>query len=128
MIARTGARTLALGAYAGLILLILAWEAWLAPAGATPRWFWLVVKLAPLMIPLPGLIRRNAKTYLVAALVVLLYFIEGAVLAFGAANGLERAGVLPYALLEVALTLAFFASAAYYVRLTGLDSALRARE
>lgn len=116
------ARSAALAAYGGLIALILVWEAWLAPATPAPRLFWVCLKLAPLVLPLPGLLRAGAKTHVLAALIVLLYFVEGAVLAFSAWRGAEGAGVLAYALLETVLATAFFVSAAWYVRLKGLDT------
>ena len=114
------ARTVALAAYAALLALILLWEGWLAPAAATPRPVWVLLKLAPLLLPLYGLLRAGAKMHLLAALIVLLYVVEGVVLAFSAWRGMEREGVFAYALSETALATAFFVSAVWYVRLTGL--------
>lgn len=121
-------RALALSMYAALLVLIFAWEAWLAPAATTPRVFWLILKLTPLAFPLYGLISGNAKVYVFAALIVLLYFIEGVVLTFGGWKGIEGRGVLAYGMLETLLATGFFVVAAYYVRLKGLGSTAPARE
>lgn len=106
--------TLAL--YLALIALIAVWEIWLAPVGPVPRPAWLAFKVAPLIAVLYGVWRGGARAHVIAALVVLLYFVEGVVLAFGAAKGLEAQATLAYALAETTLALAFFVCAALYAR------------
>jgi len=104
--------------YLALLVLIAVWELQYAPAGLVPRPVWLALKLAPLLALGYGLWRGGARAHVIAALVVLLYFIEGVVLGFGGAKGLESPATLWYALAEIALTLGFFVCASLYVRVT----------
>lgn len=92
-----------------LILLCLAWEGWLAPL--RPGGSLLILKAAPLLLPLFGILHGRRYTYQWGCMFILLYFIEGAVRAW-TDSGLS--GKL--ALLEVLLTLAFFLSTIFYVR------------
>lgn len=94
-----------------LILLCLAWEGWLAPL--RPGGSLLVLKAVPLLLPLFGILRGRRYTYQWASMFILLWFTEGAVRAYSDA-GLSAA----LAGIEIALTLAFFASAIYYARLS----------
>ena len=66
-------RALAVGSVAGLIVLGLAWELWLAPL---PHRMW-SIKVLPLFIPLAGLARFRMYTYRWVSLLVWLYFTEG---------------------------------------------------
>jgi uncharacterized membrane protein len=107
----------ALVSYLLLILLVVLWEGWLAPAPKAPPGFWLTLKGAVLLLPLFGMLRDRLNSYLWASLLVLLYFMEGTMLLYlHRADGFVLHSVLPYALLEVLLTLAFIASAGLYVR------------
>ena len=74
-------RPVALVSWFALLALAILWEGWLAPARHTPL-FWLAVKVVPLLVMLPGLLRDRPKVYLGASLLALLYFIEGVVLAW----------------------------------------------
>ena len=112
----TGLRRTTLGLYLALLVLIAVWESWFAPAGILPRGAWLVIKLAPLVAVLVGVWRGSARAHVIAALVVMLYFIEGVVLAFGGARGLEGEATFVYALSEIVLTLAFIVCASLYAR------------
>lgn len=108
-------QNLALGSYVLLIVLTLAWEGWLAPKG--PPGLWLMIKSLPLLVPLFGLLRGRLRSYVHASLLLLLYLTEGLVTAWTeAARGLTFAGPLPWAALEVVLTLLFVAGATFYVR------------
>lgn len=94
-----------------LIFLCLAWEGWLAPL--RPGGSALVLKALPLLAPLFGILRGKLYTYQWASMLLLAYFVEGVVRGWsesGPARGL--------ALAEVALSLAFFASSVYFVRLS----------
>jgi hypothetical protein len=64
-----------------LIALGLAWELWLAPL--RPGGSWLALKVLPLALALPGLLRFRMLTYRWLALLVWLYFTEGVVRAAG---------------------------------------------
>jgi len=92
-----------------LILLCLAWEGWLAPL--RPGGSLLIFKAVPLLLPLFGILHGRRYTYQWASMFILLYFTEGAVRAWtdGGLSG-------KLALLEVALTLAFFFSSIFYAR------------
>ncbi|MEW5771778.1 MAG: DUF2069 domain-containing protein [Pseudomonadota bacterium] len=102
-------RNLASASLIGLILLGLAWELWLAPL--RPGGTWLVLKIVPLLLPLFGILHGKVYTYRWSTLLIWLYFTEGSV----------RAWTDPFpgsalALVEVVLSLIFFASAAWYAR------------
>jgi len=107
----------ALTSYLLLILLSVLWEGWLAPAPKAPPGFWLTIKALLLLLPLPGMLRDKPRSYLWASLLVMVYFMEGTMLLYlHRAEGFALHSVLPYALLETLLTLAFIASAGFYVR------------
>ena len=94
----------------GLIVLCIAWELWLAPL--RPGGSLLALKVLPLVFPLRGILEGRRYTYQGSSLLILAYFAEGATRAWSDA-GLSR----QLALLEVALSLAFFASVVAYARL-----------
>lgn len=112
-------RRTAAALYLALLALVGIWEAWFAPLGHLPRGAWLVIKLAPLLAGLYGVWRASGRGHIVAALIVLLYFIEGVTLAFGGAKGLEPQATFVYALSETVLALAFFVAASWYARHAG---------
>ena len=94
-----------------LIFLCLAWELWLAPI--RPGGSLLALKTLPLLLPLFGVLRGTRYTFQWSSMFILLYFTEGVVRGWGDA-GLSR----QLALIEVALTLVFFAAVVTYSRLT----------
>lgn len=93
-----------------LIFLCLAWELWLAPL--RPGGSWLALKALPLLAPLFGVLRGRVYTYQWALLLILAYFTEGTVRAWSESGVAARLSQV-----EIALALAFFASAISYVRL-----------
>lgn len=96
-----------------LIALNLVWEAWLAPSGRVV----LILKTVPLLLPLFGILRGKRYTYQWSSMLILLYFTEGVVRAYG------EQGVASYlAMGEVALTVAFYLCAIFYARLTRKSS------
>lgn len=110
----TTVRRLNLAASTSLIALIalcIAWELWLAPL--RPGGSWLVLKALPLLAPLFGILRGRRYTYQWASMLSLAYFVEGVVRA-GSDPGLSRG----LALLEIVLSVAFFAAAVAYARAT----------
>lgn len=108
---------LALASYLLLILLVLLWEGWLAPAPKAPPGFWLTLKGVLLLLPLFGMLRDRPRSYLWASLLVMFYFMEGVMLIYlHHAETFALHNVLPYALLETVLTLSFIVSAGFYVR------------
>jgi uncharacterized membrane protein len=104
-------RLAALACLAGLIVLSLAWELWLAPL--RPGGSLLALKALPLALPLAGLLAGRRYTYQWASLLILAYFAEGATRAW-TDRGLSR----QLAWLEIVLSLAFFAAVIGYVRLS----------
>ncbi len=94
-----------------LIFLCLAWELWLAPL--RPGGSWLALKALPLLSPLFGILRGRRYTYQWSSMLVLAYFAEGVVRAWS-----ERGDSQALAAAEIALSLAFFAAAVAYARLT----------
>jgi uncharacterized membrane protein len=104
-------RWIAFAALSSLLLLCLAWELWLAPL--RPGGSLLALKAAPLALPLAGIYAGRRYTYQWASLLVLAYFAEGAVRAWGdtGTSQLLAAG-------EVLLSVLFFAAAVAYARLT----------
>lgn len=93
-----------------LIFLCLAWELWLAPL--RPGGSWLVLKALPLLLPLLGVLKRRRYTYQWSSMLILAYVAEGVV---RAASDSGMAAML--ALAELLLSLCFFVSAIFYVRL-----------
>jgi uncharacterized membrane protein len=100
-------RAVAVGSVIELIALGLAWELWLAPTGNRT----LALKVLPLLLPLPGLLRNRMYTYRWLSLMVWLYFTEGVV----RATSDRGPGVLLGAI-EVLLCLLLFAACAAHVR------------
>ncbi len=94
-----------------LALLCLLWELWLAPL--RPGGSFLALKALPLVFPFQGILRGRRYTYQWSSMLVLAYFAEGVMRAWGDA-GLSR----QLAVAEIALSLAFFAAAVSYARLT----------
>lgn len=103
-------RALAVGCLLGLIALGLAWELWLAPL--RPGGSWWALKVLPLTLPLPGLLKHRMYTYRWLSLLVWLYFTEGIVRATSEA-GLS-AGL---AWGQVVLCIGLFVACALHVRL-----------
>jgi uncharacterized membrane protein len=107
-------RTLRLGASAALVALIvlcLAWELWLAPL--RPGGSLMALKALPLALPLQGVMTGRRYTYQWSSLLIVAYFAEGVMRAWGD-SGLAR----QLALTEVALSVAFFSLVVSYARLT----------
>jgi uncharacterized membrane protein len=104
-------RLVASGSLIGLLVLCLAWEMWLAPL--RPGGSLLALKALPLSLPLPGVLNGRRYTYQWSLMLILAYFAEGVARAWS-----ERGASQWLAAAEIALSLAFFASAVAYVRLT----------
>ena len=100
-------RGVAVASVIALIGLGLAWELWLAPTGRGT----LALKVLPLLLPLPGLLRNRMYTYRWLSLMVWLFFTEGVV---RATSDHGRSALL--AIAEVALCLLLFAACAAHVR------------
>ena len=79
----------------------------LAPTGNRT----LVLKVLPLAVPLPGLLKNRMYTYRWVSLMIWLYFIEGVIRASG-----DRGLSAVLAGVEVALCVSLFAACAVHVR------------
>ena len=113
----TGLKRATLGTYLALLLLILLWEGWLAPAPNAPPGAWIILKCVPLLIPLRNLLRGRNRTYLFTSLLLMLYFIDGVVLTYLHWNtGFVLDRPLPYAVAEWVLSAASFTFALLYIR------------
>lgn len=106
----------AVGSLLGLIALGLAWELWLAPL--RPGGSWLVLKVLPLLAPLPGLLHGRRRTYQWTTFLALAYLAEGSVRAW-TEPGLARA----LAGVEIGLALALFAACVLAARAPGRGAA-----
>ena len=95
-----------------LIVLILAWEGWLAPL--KPGGSAMILVSVPWLFPLFGVLHGRRYSYQWSSLMILLYFAVGVVRAWSD-HGLSRwlAGA------EVVLTSVFFVAAIFYARLSG---------
>lgn len=92
-----------------LITLCLLWELWLAPL--RPGGSWLALKVLPLLLIAPGILRGRLYTYRLSTMLVLAYFAEGVV------RGYTESGPSQWlALTETVLAIAFFCAAIAAVR------------
>ena len=92
-----------------LIFLCLAWELVLAPI--RPGGSWLVLKVLPLLTPLMGVLRARRYTLQWSTLLIWLYAAEGATRAWT-----DRGSSAHLALLELLLSLGYFAAAVAFLR------------
>jgi uncharacterized membrane protein len=103
-----------------LIALCIAWELWLAPL--RPGGSWMVLKALPLLAPLFGILHGRVYTFRWSAMLMLGYFLEGAVRAYA-----DRGASALLAGIELALALSFVALAVAYVRTQAGSPARKAR-
>ena len=94
-----------------LLLLCLAWELWLAPL--RPGGSLAALKAAPLALPLAGIFAGRRYTFQWSSMLILAYFSEGVMRAWS-----ERGASQALAAAEIVLSVAFFAAAVTYARLT----------
>jgi len=97
-----------IAAWIGLIVLGLAWELVLAPL--KPGGSWLVLKVVPLLLPLPSMLRGSPYGMQVALLLVLLYVVEAG------ARIVDPSPVRWLASTELVMSFVFFVSAVIYLR------------
>ncbi|HSN19506.1 MAG TPA: DUF2069 domain-containing protein [Usitatibacter sp.] len=106
---RSAAWLAAVASLVALIFLCVAWELFLAPV--RPGGSWLVLKAAPLLVPLFGVLHGRRYTFQWTTLLVWIYFAEGVVRAWSDSGLSAR-----LAAAEIALSLAYFAAAVAYLR------------
>jgi uncharacterized membrane protein len=95
----------------GLIALCLAWELWLAPL--RPGGSLIALKALPLAFPVRGVFAGRRYTYQWSSLLILAYFAEAITRSVA-----ERGASQACAAAELVLSVAFFAAAVAYSRLT----------
>lgn len=94
----------------GLIVLGVLWELWVAPL--RPGGSLLALKVMPLLLPLRGVLRGNLYTLQWAAMLILLYFMEGVVRAWSDPSAMSAL----MAWFEIALSFVFYLCAILYLR------------
>jgi uncharacterized membrane protein len=104
-------KVLASGCLSALILLCVTWEMWLAPL--RPGGSLLALKALPLAAALGGILNGRRYTYQWSSMLILAYLAEGVVRAWS-----ETGFSQTLALWETGLSLAFFAAAVSYARLS----------
>lgn len=109
----------AIATWIALIVLGLAWETVLAPL--RPGGSWLVLKVLPLLLALPAMLRGSAYAMQVALFIVLLSVLEGSLRMFEPAPGAWLGA------LELLLALVFFVAAIVYLRPMKIAARQRAR-
>ena len=103
-------RALVTASLLALIVLGLAWELWLAPL--RPGGSWWAIKVLPLCLALPGVLKLRMYTYRWLSLAVWLYFTEACVRGWS-----DRWPSNALAMGEGALCLALFVACGLHVRL-----------
>jgi uncharacterized membrane protein len=93
-----------------LIVLCLGWELWWAPL--VPGGSLLALKAVPLLFPLRGVLRGSLYTMQWAAMLSLLYLMEGSVRAWSDFSAASRG----FGAMELGLALGFYLCAILYVR------------
>ena len=101
-----------LSGYFSLLLLLIVWHGFIYPANNN-SWLLLGFIIAPLLLPLKGLLKENPYTFAWTSFVILLYFMHGTVEVW--ANAEQRI----YAILEVFLSTQVYIGAIYFARLQG---------
>lgn len=102
-------RRLVVASFIALIVLGLAWELWLAPL--RPGAWALSMKVLPLAIAVPSLLRGHVRAYQWWSMLVLVYLAEGLVRATS-----DRGPSVPLALVETWLATLAFIGILLYVR------------
>lgn len=104
-------RVAAASSLIALIALSVVWELWLAPL--KPGGSLMALKSLPLAMPLGGILKGRRYTYQWSSMLILAYLAEGVTRAW-AEGGASRS----LAVVEIVLSLLFFAVAVSYARLT----------
>ena len=100
----------AVSSLVALIVLCVAWELWLAPV--RPGGSLLALKALPLVLPLPGQLKRRKYTYRWLSLMIGFYCTEGLVRATS-----DTAPSSYYAWAEVVLCILLFTACTLHIRL-----------
>lgn len=99
--------------YFALLVLLFVWTIWLSPSPSFPKSLVLLVMVLPWMLPMRGILQGKPYTFAWAAFLALIYF------TLGVGNLVVSDHPKYLSILEIALSLIFFFSAAFYARLSG---------
>ena len=110
MSATTLARAVTLSGYFGLLILLLAWNTWLAPSRYFPTALVLIVLVVPLLVPLRGLLHGRVYTHSWVTFLAVFYMTLG--IAEAVANPAQRY----LAVLETVFSLMLLLGASWYAR------------
>jgi uncharacterized membrane protein len=94
-----------------LITLNLVWELFYNPLDQNGSW--MALKAMILIIPLPGILKKNRYTYQWSSMFILLFFIEG-IMRFFSETNLSKY----LALSEIIFSFIFFISTIFYCKLS----------
>lgn len=108
-------RWLSVGSLLGLIVLLILWYGWLAPAAHFQKWLTILLFTAPLLFPLRGILYGRPYTHAWASYLSLFYFTHGTMEAWS--NPVAR----PWALLEIILATTLFTACILYARWRGRE-------
>ena len=97
----------------GLILLFVNWLTWIAPPERLPRGFVLLLAVAPLLLPLRGILHGRRYTHQWTSFLSMLYFAIGVDLWFNPGEGAALLGAT-----AVLLSLLQFVGYVMYARYT----------
>ena len=92
-----------------LIILNLIWELFYNPLNSLGSF--MVIKSVILLIPLPGILKKNRYTYQWSSMFILLFFIEG-VVRFYSESGISQS----IALYQIILSFVFFMSTMFFCK------------
>ena len=95
----------------GLIILNLFWEIFYNPLNSLGSF--MVIKSVILLIPLPGILKKNRYTYQWSSMFILLFFIEG-IVRFYSETGISQS----MALYQIILSSIFFVSTMFFCKIT----------
>ena len=94
-----------------LIILNLFWEIFYNPLNSLGSF--MVIKSVILLIPLPGILKKNRYTYQWSSMFILLFFIEG-IVRFYSETGISQS----MALYQIILSAIFFLSTMFFCKVT----------
>lgn len=110
-----------LSGYFGLLFLLLNWFTWYSPPQEIPRSLVLLIVVAPLLIPLRGLLNGNRRTYQWSNFLALPYFVMGVDYAFNFGVDAHLGG------LTILFSLLFWLGCVFYSKYSGPTKSKKAK-
>ncbi|WP_100641250.1 DUF2069 domain-containing protein [Alteromonas facilis] len=108
-------RVLALTCHIGLLLWVALWHFYLRDEQAFSTLFILLIYIAPLVFPLPGVIKGKPYTHAWANFIVMFYLIHGLTIMYAESHEWL------YALIELVLATGMFIGCAVFARMRGKE-------